>query len=82
MSSRLIARLDLPLGIGETDAWEEYIQTSHNPRFNSVSTQTTTHDLYLSTTLNVVINLWRILNLFHLLLSYLIYGLAMIRRII
>ncbi|XP_066344426.1 zinc finger BED domain-containing protein RICESLEEPER 1-like [Miscanthus floridulus] len=30
---RLIAKLDLPLGIGETDAWEEYIVRAHNPRF-------------------------------------------------
>jgi hypothetical protein len=28
---RLIARLDLPLCIGEFDAYEEYIQTAHNP---------------------------------------------------
>jgi len=32
----LIARLDLPLGIGETDAWEEYIVRAHNPRFTKV----------------------------------------------
>ena len=42
---RLIARLDLPLGIGETDAWEEYIVCAHNPRFIKVSRQTTTRDL-------------------------------------
>ncbi|XP_066323573.1 zinc finger BED domain-containing protein RICESLEEPER 2-like [Miscanthus floridulus] len=30
---RLITKLDLPLGIGETDAWEEYIVRAHNPRF-------------------------------------------------
>ncbi|XP_066375043.1 zinc finger BED domain-containing protein RICESLEEPER 1-like [Miscanthus floridulus] len=30
---RLIAKLDLPLGIGETDAWEEYIVRAHNPKF-------------------------------------------------
>jgi len=41
----LIARLDLPLGIGETDAWEEYIVRAHNPRFTKVSKQTTTRDL-------------------------------------
>jgi hypothetical protein len=41
----LIARLDLPLGIGETDAWEEYIVRAHNPRFVKVSRQTTTRDL-------------------------------------
>jgi hypothetical protein len=30
---RLIARLDLPLGIGDTQAWEDYIKNAHNPRF-------------------------------------------------
>jgi hypothetical protein len=34
---RLIAKLDLPLGIGETDAWEEYIVRAHNLRFVKVS---------------------------------------------
>ena len=42
---RLIARLDLPLDIGETDALEEYIVHAHNPRFIKVSRQTTTRDL-------------------------------------
>ena len=42
---RLIARLDLPLGIGETQAWEDYIVLAHNPRFAKVSRQTTTRDL-------------------------------------
>jgi hypothetical protein len=46
---RLIARLDLALRIGETDAWEEYIQRTHNPRFDprfvSVSRQSTARDL-------------------------------------
>jgi hypothetical protein len=41
----LIARLDLPLGVGETEAWEEYIICAHNPRFTKVSRQTTTKDL-------------------------------------
>jgi hypothetical protein len=41
---RLIARLDLPLCIGETDAFEEYITTTHNSRFYHVSRQTTTRD--------------------------------------
>jgi hypothetical protein len=40
----LIARLDLPLCIGETDAFEEYITTAHNLRFCHVSRQTTTRD--------------------------------------
>ena len=42
---RLIARLDLPLGIGESQAWEDYIVLAHNPRFAKVSRQTTTRDL-------------------------------------
>ena len=42
---RLIARLDLPLGIGETDAWEDYIKRAHNPLFQKVSRQTTTRDM-------------------------------------
>jgi hypothetical protein len=37
---RLLARLDLPLSIGETEAWEDYIRTAHNPRFKIVSKQT------------------------------------------
>ena len=41
---RLIARLDLPICIGESDAFEEYITTAHNPRFAKVSRQTTTRD--------------------------------------
>ncbi|XP_066341187.1 zinc finger BED domain-containing protein DAYSLEEPER-like [Miscanthus floridulus] len=42
---RLIARLDLPLGFGDTDAFEEYIKSSHNPRFVRSSRRTTTRDL-------------------------------------
>jgi len=42
---RLIARLDLPLGIGETEAWEDYIVRTHNPRFIKSSRRTTTRDL-------------------------------------
>ncbi|XP_022680970.1 zinc finger BED domain-containing protein DAYSLEEPER-like [Setaria italica] len=42
---RLIARLDLPLGFGETEAFVEYIQRAHNPRFAKVSRQTTSRDL-------------------------------------
>jgi len=34
---RLIAWLDLLLGIGETQAWEDYIKRAHNPRFEKVS---------------------------------------------
>ena len=43
---RLIARLDLPLGIGETQAWEDYIKRAHNPVFEKVSRQTTTRDMW------------------------------------
>ncbi|RLM86695.1 hypothetical protein C2845_PM04G22770 [Panicum miliaceum] len=42
---RLIARLDLPLGFGDCDAFEEYIKLAHNPRFATVSRQTTSRDL-------------------------------------
>jgi hypothetical protein len=42
---RLLARLDLFLIHGETKAWEEYIKTTHNPRYKTVSRQTTTRDL-------------------------------------
>ncbi|XP_021321373.1 zinc finger BED domain-containing protein RICESLEEPER 2-like [Sorghum bicolor] len=42
---RLIARLDLPLGFGDTDAFEEYIVRAHNPRFVRSSRRTTTRDL-------------------------------------
>ena len=42
---RLIGRLDLPLGIGESQTWEDYIVLAHNPRFAKVSRQTTTRDL-------------------------------------
>jgi hypothetical protein len=41
---RLIARLDLPLGIGAYDAFVEYIRCTHNPRHNTVCRQTTTTD--------------------------------------
>ena len=43
---RLIARLDLPLGVGDTQAWEDYIQNAHNPAFQKVSRQTTTRDMH------------------------------------
>jgi hypothetical protein len=43
---RLIARLDLPLGVGETQAWEDYIKNAHNPRFSKVSRQSTTRDMH------------------------------------
>ena len=42
---RLIARLDLPLAIADTDAWDDYIQRAHNPRYSRVSRFTTTRDL-------------------------------------
>lgn len=35
----------MPLGIGETAAFEEYIQHAHNPRFSKVSRQTTSRDI-------------------------------------
>jgi hypothetical protein len=50
----LIARLDLPLGIGDTDAFEDYIVRAHNPRFVRSSRRTTTRDL-VSYLMNVMI---------------------------
>jgi hypothetical protein len=41
----LIARLDLNLGIGESDAFEEYIQRAHNPQYFGVSMRTTSRDI-------------------------------------
>jgi hypothetical protein len=41
----LIARLDLPLGLGYEKVFEEYIQHAHNPHFSRVSRQSTTRDL-------------------------------------
>jgi hypothetical protein len=41
---RLIAKMDLPLGFGESNAFEEYITRAHNPRFSKSSRQTTTRD--------------------------------------
>ncbi|WVZ58765.1 hypothetical protein U9M48_008997 [Paspalum notatum var. saurae] len=37
--------LDLPLCFGESEAFEEYIKTAHNPRHVNVSRQTTTRDI-------------------------------------
>jgi hypothetical protein len=51
---RLLARLDLPLRLGETKVWEDYIKTSHNPRYTTVSKQTIARDL-LSTSMKSVI---------------------------
>jgi hypothetical protein len=42
---RLIARLDLPLCFGESDAFHDYITNAHNPRFIKSSRQTTARDL-------------------------------------
>ncbi|WVZ57497.1 hypothetical protein U9M48_007876 [Paspalum notatum var. saurae] len=41
----LISRLDLPICIGESSAFEEYIKKAHNPRFATISRQTTTKDI-------------------------------------
>jgi hypothetical protein len=41
---RLIARLDLPLSIADNDAWDDYIQRAHNPRYKRVSRFTTSRD--------------------------------------
>ncbi|KAJ1291630.1 hypothetical protein BS78_02G330100 [Paspalum vaginatum] len=41
----LIARYDLPLWHGSTDAFQDYINRAHNPRFGHVSRQTTARDM-------------------------------------
>ena len=42
---RLIARLDVPISMGESEAFEEFIKTAHNPKYARVSRQTTTRDI-------------------------------------
>ncbi|WVZ57179.1 hypothetical protein U9M48_007598 [Paspalum notatum var. saurae] len=42
---RLIARLDLPLNFSESAAFEDYIKIAHNPRYFTISRQTTTRDV-------------------------------------
>ena len=42
----MLARLDLPLMTGETEAFKDYIKKAHNPAFNPVSKQTTGRDLF------------------------------------
>jgi hypothetical protein len=42
---RFLARLDVPISMGESDAFEDYIRTAHNPAFVTVSRQTTTRDM-------------------------------------
>lgn len=42
---RLLTRLNVPISLGESDAFEEYIKIAHNPRFVRVSRQNTTRDI-------------------------------------
>jgi hypothetical protein len=42
---RLLARLEIPISLGENAAFEHYIRTVHNPKFVPVSRQTTTRDM-------------------------------------
>ena len=42
---RLIAKEDLPLWFGESDAFQEYISNAHNPKFVKSSRQTTARDM-------------------------------------
>jgi hypothetical protein len=77
---RMIARLDLPLGIGAYNAFVDYIKYAHNPMFAPVSRQTTTRDVA------------KLFNQSHTLLIdclnacsvqlHLIFGMVMLRRII
>ena len=41
----MLARLDVPVSLGVSDAFEEYIKTAHNPKYVPVSRQTTTRDM-------------------------------------
>ena len=41
----MLARLDVPVSLGESDAFEEYIKTAHNPKYVPVSRQITTRDM-------------------------------------
>ena len=42
---RLLVRLDVPISMSETDAFEKYIKTAHNPKYVLVSKETTTRDM-------------------------------------
>jgi hypothetical protein len=42
---RLLARLDLPLGLGASPEFEEYIRIAHNPLFERVSRTPITYDI-------------------------------------
>jgi hypothetical protein len=42
---RLLARLEIPISLGENAAFEHYIRIAHNPKFVPVSRQTTTRDM-------------------------------------
>jgi hypothetical protein len=42
---RLIARLNIPIILGDSDDFVEYITNAHNPKYKSVSRQTTTRDI-------------------------------------
>jgi hypothetical protein len=41
----LLARLDLPLGLSASPEFEEYIRTTHDPRFERASRTTTTSNI-------------------------------------
>jgi len=41
----LLARLNVPVSLGESDVFEEYIRTAHNPKYVPISRQTTTRDM-------------------------------------
>jgi hypothetical protein len=42
---RLIAKLDVPISMGEFEAFEKYIKTAHNLKYARVSRQSTTRDI-------------------------------------
>ena len=41
----MLARLDVHVSLEESDVFEEYIKTAHNPKYVPVSRQTTTRDM-------------------------------------
>jgi hypothetical protein len=45
MLARLIARINVPLNIGDQPAWEDCIRIAHNPNCKHVSRKTMTRDL-------------------------------------
>ena len=41
----MLVRLDVPISLGESNVFEEYIKTTHNPKYVPISRQTTTRHM-------------------------------------